>query len=182
MEQENVGLNVDTTATDVNEQTENEVQEEQSEKPSSKSFTQEQVNEIIKERLDRANNSLYKRYGVETKDGLDDLIKKANAYSQMDEAFSSLEQERNELREKLLFMENNINPDRYEDIRAYFKGKGLNFDSSNLANEITTHQEWLKQIPKQTTISSVGTNAGQVANTEESEKEIASRYFGLKLI
>lgn len=182
MEQENVGLNVDTTATDVNEQTENEVQIEQSDKPSSKSFTQEQVNEIINKRLERDRLSIYKRYGVENKDGLDGLIQKANAYSQMDEAFSGLEKERDELREKLLFMENNINPDRYEDIRAYFKGKGLNFDSSNLLNEITTHQEWLKQVPKQTTISSVGTNAGQVANTEESEKELASKLFGIKLI
>ena len=100
MEQENVGLNVDTTATDVNEQTENEVQIEQSDKPSSKSFTQEQVNEIINKRLERDRLSIYKRYGVENKDGLDGLIQKANAYSQMDEAFSGLEKERDELREK----------------------------------------------------------------------------------
>ena len=181
-EKENAGLNVDTATTDVNaEMTENENGKDNAEKQS-RNFTQEQVNEIVRERLERANNSLFTRYGVENRDGLDSLIQKANAYQMMDESFNALEKERDGLKEELTFMKNNINPDRYDDIRAYFKGKGLNFDQNNLTSELTTHQEWLMQTPKQTTIETIGTNTGQVENSELSEKEIASKLFGLKLI
>lgn len=175
MEQENVGLNVDTTATDVSNETENNVESAETQK----GFTQEQVNEIIKERLERANNSLYKRYGVADKNGLDTLIQKANSYDLMAEQYNGLENERNSLMEKLTFIENNVNPDRYDDVRAYFKGKGLNFDKNNLVSEIATHPEWLNQVAKQTTISTIGANSGQVPSSEESEKEIAAKLFGL---
>ena len=179
MEKELEGQNVDTSATDVSNETENNVETAETQK----GFTQEQVNEIVRERLERANNSLYKRYGVENKEGLDTLIQKANSYDLMAEQYSGLENERNGLMEKLTFMENNINPDRYDDVRAYFKGKGLNFDKNNLVSEIATHPEWLNQVAKQTTISTIGTNSGQVPNSEESEKEIAAKLFGLsKLI
>jgi hypothetical protein len=179
-EKENAGLEVDTATTDVNaNETENNGGNENAEK---RNFTQEQVNDIVRERLERANNSLYKRYGVENRDGLDGLIQKANAYQMMDENYVALEKERDGLREELTFMKNNINPDRYDDIRAYFKGKGLNFDQNNLTSELATHQEWLMQMPKQTTIETIGTNAGQVQNSELSEKEQASKLFGIKLI
>jgi hypothetical protein len=173
-EKENAGLEVDTATTDVGNETENNVEPV----GTPKGFTQEQVNEIIKERLERANNSLYKRYGVADKNGLDTLIQKANSYDLMAEQYNGLENERNGLLEKLTFIENNVNPDRYDDVRAYFKGKGLNFDKNNLLNELTTHPEWLNQVPKTTTISTIGAETGKVQESELSEKERASRLFG----
>lgn len=167
------------TSTTENEEVEVEENTEQEETP--KTFTQEQVNEMVKARLDRDRKSIYKRYGVEDRSGLDDLIGKAQSYSVMEERYNAIQSEVNSLRESNAFLKNNINPERYDDIRAYFKGKEIPFNEENLKNEIATHSEWVTKsgeepTPK-TTIQSLGRDVPQ--KQSENEKENAMKMFGL---
>lgn len=161
------------------------VQEEESntDTPEIETFTQEQVNEFVRNRLDKYEKRLYKRYGVEDKNGLDDLVGKANSYSVMEEMFNNQAGELANLREQNAFLKNNINPEKYDDIRAYFKGKGLEFNEEALINELSTHNEWLVQKeeenkPKTTTITTLGADA-QLSTPKPDEKSLARKVFGL---
>lgn len=167
------------TSTTENEEVEVVENTEQEETP--KTFTQEQVNEMVKARLDRDRKSIYKRYGVEDRSGLDDLIGKAQSYSVMEERYNAIQSEVNSLRESNAFLKNNINPERYDDIRAYFKGKEIPFNEENLKNEIATHSEWVtksgEEVSPKTTIQSLGRDVPQ--KQSENEKENAMKMFGL---
>ena len=167
------------TSTTENEEVEVVENTEQEETP--KTFTQEQVNEMVKARLDRDRKSIYKRYGVEDRSGLDDLIGKAQSYSVMEERYNAIQSEVNSLRESNAFLKNNINPERYDDIRAYFKGKEIPFNEENLKNEIATHSEWVtksgEEVSPKTTIQALGRDVPQ--KQSENEKENAMKMFGL---
>lgn len=144
---------------------------------------QARINEMIRARLERQNNSFYKRYGVNDRDGLDSLIGKAQSYDIMKERYDSMSQENAQLKEKLAFMSNGINPDREDDIRAHFKGKGLEFDNDSLIKELETHPEWRKVVeagdttPK-TTIERLGVEHRD-RNVPETEAERQKRIFGV---
>lgn len=150
------------------------------EKP--KTFTQEQVNKIMKSRLERDRLSFLNRYGVKDRDGLDSLIGKAQSYDIMKERYIASKTKISELEERLAFMSNGINPDREDDIRAYFKGKGLEFNEEALINALETHPEWRKVVesdnkPK-TTIEVFGVDHKD-RNIPETETEKMNRIFGL---
>lgn len=147
-----------------------------------KSFTQEMVDEIVRNRLERDRKATYKRYGVADRDGLDGLIGKAQSYNIMKERYGNIKTENATLREKMAFMSNNINPAREEDVRAYFKGKGIEFNETNLINELATHPEWLNvkeanEAP-QTTIKTLGVEHTHVVK-HETEEERQKRIFGV---
>ena len=147
-----------------------------------KTFTQEQVNKIMRSRLERDRNALLTRYGVKDRDGLDSLIGKAQSYDIMKERYEAKENENYQLKERLAFMSNNINPDREDDIRAYFKGKGLEFNEETLVNELETHPEWRKVVevddkPK-TTIQVLGVEHRD-RNVPETDYEKRQRIFGV---
>ena len=147
-----------------------------------KTFTQEMVDEIVRNRLERDRKATYKRYGVEDKDGLDALIGKAQAYDEMKSRYDELVKTNASLEEKMAFITNNINPAREEDVRAYFKGKEIEFNETNLINELATHPEWLNvketNDAPQTTIKTLGVEHTQV-NHHESEAERQKRIFGV---
>lgn len=150
------------------------------EKP--KTFTQEQVNQIMRSRLERDRLSFLNRYGVKDRDGLDSLIGKAQSYDIMKERYIASKTKISELEERLAFMSNGINPDREDDIRAYFKGKGLEFNEEALINALETHPEWRKVVesdnkPK-TTIEVFGVDHKD-RNIPETETEKMNRIFGL---
>ena len=147
-----------------------------------KTFTQEQVNDKIRARLERDRAALLKRYGVNDRDELDGLIGRAQSYEVMKERYEALKTANSELEEKLAFLSNGINPDREDDIRAYFKGKGIEFNGEALASALETHPEWRKVVetdsaPK-TTITRLGTDHRE-NNTPESEAEKIKRIFGV---
>lgn len=152
------------------------------ETPETKSFTQEMVDEIVRNRLERDRKATYKRYGVADRDGLDGLIGKAQSYEIMKERYAGIKTENATLREKMAFITNNINPAREEDVRAYFKGKGIEFNETNLINELATHPEWLNvkeanEAP-QTTIKTLGVEHTSL-NKHETEEERQKRIFGV---
>lgn len=142
-----------------------------------KTFNQKQVDEIIGNRVKR----IFKRYGVEDKNGLDELVGKAQSYDIMRERYDALTNENAQLKEKIAFLENNINPERQEDIRAYFKGKDMEFSNDNLKTELQTHPEWLKVAEKSntpiTTIEKLSPERGKV-EAEESEESQWKKLFG----
>lgn len=164
---------------------ENEVNDSQvEEKPAQKTYTQEELNEKIRVRLERARKSLYQKYGVEDENGLDVMHGKAQDYDAMSNEltirtnkYNELADTYNALVEEYAFLKNGIDPAKKEDIKFYFKGKGIDIDEDTLKYEIATHHEWRKN---QVFASS---NAGVVRtenNDAEDEAEIARKYFGLK--
>lgn len=142
-----------------------------------RTFTRDEVTTILRRRLERANNSLYQKYGVKDANEFNSLLEKAKGYD-------SLKQERDSFSEKIAFMSNNINPDRYEDIRTYFKGKGMLFDEGVLKGLLESHPEWVTKSesapvgkPK-TTIKVLGTE--QSAQPKVTDQQLAEKVFGMK--
>lgn len=162
---------VETATTEPTESNNNEIQQEQVDEV--KTFTQEQVNEFVRQRIERERNSIYKRYGVNDRNELDNLVGKSQAYDIIKERFDELTNKNNELQKEFAYLKNGVDPNKKSDIEAYFKGKELEINDENMANEIGTHPEW--KIKK--TIEKISADR-EVQKKEKSEKEIAKELFG----
>lgn len=162
---------VETATTEENESNNNEIQQEEVNEV--KTFTQEQVNEFVRQRIERERNSIYKRYGVNDRNELDNLVGKSQAYDIIKERFDELTNKNNELQKEFAYLKNGVDPNKKSDIEAYFKGKELEINDENMANEIGTHPEW--KIKK--TIEKISADR-EVQKKEKSEKEIAKELFG----
>lgn len=156
-----------------------------------KSFTQEQVNDIVRDRIERERKSFYKDYGVEDKKGLDGIIEKAKLYEntlkEHDELKTRFDKQSLYLAdtlEKLAFIENEIAPERYEDVRNHFRGANLEFSSDAVKQLLETHPEWKKIANVSdkpiTTIENISPSRGSVE--VEDEKKLAAKMFGLNRI
>lgn len=142
-----------------------------------KTFTQEKLNELIKERLERQSRNFYETYGVKDEAELKELVARSKEYDTLLQQYNDLKVEHSQVLEKNAFVENNIDPKRYEDVRIYFKGKELQFNNENLVQELATHQEWIKQAEKpQTTIASLG--AEHKAKATEDDEAKLKRIYG----
>lgn len=155
------------------------------EKPAVKTYTQEEVNEKIRARLDRARKSIYQKYGVEDENGLDVMHGKANDYDKMageltdrTNKYNQLADTYNQLVEEYAFLKCDVDPNKVEDIKIYFKGKGIEIDEDTLKYEIATHSDWKKP---RITMESVGTLKNDNRDLGMSEEEyVAKKLFGLK--
>lgn len=132
-----------------------------------KTFTQEQLNDIIRTRIEKEQARLLKKLGVNELDELLDNNKK----------ISDLESKLTSLIEENAFMKNNVNPKKYDDIRAYFKGKGIEFTNEKLAEELKTHEEWLNKEDNKTTIKSLSSIKQDTPPQDDSE--VIKKLFGL---
>lgn len=148
-----------------------------------KSFTQEQVNEIVRARLNRSTEKFLSKYGCKNETELDELIGKAQAYSVMKERYDGLKNNNDVLNEQVTFMKNNVNPDKYEEVKAYFKGKDMLLNEGTLAEELKTHPYWLNATKTDTTPKTTIKKLGAEANTPPKRDihEWASSIFGVKL-
>lgn len=185
LEETQIAGNNAETATATNEEpntveptqpTEPVVQEETKEEI--KEFTRSQVVEMMKKRIARSHNNFFKRYGVKDLDELDAKYKSIDDYKTQ---ISDLEVKNAGLVKTNAYLTHNINPDRYGDIEAYFKGKDLKIDTDTLASEISTHPEWIKQIAQPaptTTISTMGP-VDRGHTIVETEDEKMKRTFGI---
>ena len=188
MENENLEAQVENQDnTVVVENQENNVEqgkgnEESNPVPTETLFSQEQVNNFVRARLDKYEKRLFKHYGVEDRNGLNELFGKAQSYSVMEERLNNQKAENATLREENAFLKNKINPAKYDDVRAYFKGKELEFNEENLINELQSHGEWLsvEEVAKpQTTIKALGSDPNMNVPKQD-EKAVAAKLFGLK--
>lgn len=141
-------------------------------KTTEKSFSQSELDEIIGKRL----NKLYSKYGVKNQEELDTLIGKAQQRDVYKETNDTLLSENKELKERLMFIGSDIDKDKYDDVKAYFKGKELELNNENLANALTTHPEWLRKVKS---VEPIGNEEKGNTNTEVSEKELAKKIFGI---
>lgn len=147
------------------------------------SFTQEQVNQIVRERLDRDRKGIYGKLGVSDDAGLEEIIKKVGDYDGFKSKYDALASDNESLKEKIMFYENGVLPSREDDVRVYFKGKGVAMTSDSLKTALETHPEWLKgaEAPsdggKKTTVMPIGSAKSE--EPKESEQEAAAKLFGL---
>lgn len=162
--------NIDTQATK-NESSHDEL--------STKSFTQEQVNDIVRRRLEREEKRLYDEYGVDNKASLEELIGKAQSFDATYSLLQELQEEVKGLREEKWFKEEEVNQDKVNDIRAYFKGSNKELNQESLKEELKTHPEWLKKEEPKITFTSVGSNKSEETQ-KLTEEEEAAKLFGLK--
>lgn len=145
-----------------------------------KLYNKQQVIEMMKRRVNRSHSAFFKRYGVENLQGLDELFEKSKQFGSMNDEFGKIQLRNSELMRENAFLRNNIDPNRYDDIIAYFKGKDMDFSEEELLKALPTHNEWLKQTaPAMTTIKSLGSEAHTMPKANESE--LASRLLGVKL-
>lgn len=173
-ELENAGMvenaNVETANTDVNDNTTENEGVDNEVKPN-KTFTQEQVNDLVRNRIERERNSTYKRYGVYDKDGLDSLINKSHSYDTMKEEYENIQNRNKELEREIAFIRQNIEPSRKEDVLAHFKGKGIEFSETALIDELRTHPEWLRANEESDKPTTTIKRLGAQRSTPEPEDE-----------
>lgn len=128
-------------------------------------LTQERVDEIVRERLDRQSRSYLKKLGLESEDGIAELVKRAQSYDE-------LTKENHGLKEAMALKDAGISQNREDDVRTYFKGKGMELTAESLGDALSTHPEW-----------KAGNNVGigvdkQPAAPAISEEEMAAKLFG----
>ena len=138
-----------------------------------KMFTQEEVNAIVQERLDKT----YKKYGFEKADELDEAVGKSQSYEVMKERYGSTQGRLAELEAENALLKSHIDPSKYDDVRAYFKGKSLPIDADTLAKEAQGHPEWAQRIEPVTTVTPLGSDKDEGGDEDEDKK--AAEMFGL---
>lgn len=145
---------------------------------STKAITdKERFNEIIRERLRRDREKLFKDYGVQNQEELDALVGKGEKVNPLEERLSKLSEEVQSYRLEKTFAKNKIRPEKQEDVKIYFKGKGIDLNDDNLTKELATHEEWISKSPS---VSSLGTDGSHEVH-RDSDKEYAEKCFGFKL-
>ena len=184
MEDENLAGNAQATAPENETATAQEGNEsapgEAQEQVSERNYTQEQVNEIVRSRLDRANKAIYDRYGVENEKGLDELIGMAQAYQTLKSDYDAMKDEVKGLREQNALRGNSVLPEREDDVRTYFKGKGLELSDEALKQALQSHPEWVAKATAPaptTTVVPLGSQAEEAPKPNEEEE--AAKMFGL---
>ena len=179
IQEEEVVVNDSVTPTDNVQTNSNVVQQSQNTFENPVSFTQEQVNEIVTKRLNR----VYERYGVKDSNSLDVLMGKSQAYEVLKNRVHKYREELKNLKEEMAFYKNDIDPTRYDDIRAYFKGKGIEFNDEAFINELANHPEWKRVVEqssnKVTTISAISPDRN-VGRSSTNEKDEIAKLFGFK--
>ncbi len=167
------GENAVTTTANENETHENE-NEVATPSTEPKMFSQEEVNKLISDRLVKQESRLFKKYGVTSRDDFDLIVGKSQQYDEMKSRFDDLVSQNSEMRERLLMIDNNIDPSQVDDLKYYFKGKGIELNDENLKSELTSHPAWVKKVD----IKPVGVEHKPV-NKVETEEEFMKRVFGI---
>jgi len=147
-------------------------------------YTREQFEEKfnigVKERLAKKDKNLLEKYGVSSYEELDNKIAKAESYDVVNEDFKKVTETNKSLTQKLSFKENNIDPDRIDDVKTYFKGKEIKFSNDELVKALETHKEWIKQpksLEKEATVVIGGQDKKEKAPLTRDER--LKRAWGL---
>lgn len=179
-----------------NPELEGDKKEETEEQP--KTLTQDEFDKALKKRLAKKDKQICERFGVENLDQVDDLIAKGQAYSILSIDYEDLKKKNKDLEDQIkgykeneTFSKLNIAPDRYDDVRTYFKGKELDLTEDSLIKNLETHPEWkikteepVKTEPittqkSQPTIRVLGNDSG--SQPAENTKARIMGYFGEKV-
>lgn len=146
-------------------------------------YTASQINEIMRKRVERSHNAFFKRYGVNDLEELDNLVGKANSYEPTKQLYDELQKnhddltmQHRDLTKRYAYQVKNINPDKFNDIETYFKGKGIDIDENTLDGELKTHKDWVKKVA---TVENLGSEVAEQTHTDELQE--ASNIFGVDL-
>lgn len=138
---------------------------------------QEQFNKVIQERLKRQKDTICKKYGAKDENELDGMFEKAKGYDELKASYENALKEIGGYKEDSLLNKHKILESKQDDVRTYFKGKGLELNEENLTSVLETHPEWLPTKANETTFVPIG---GERQDTKkDSEEERALRLFGL---
>ena len=146
--------------------------------PADRTFTRDEVTTIVKKRIERAENKLLGKFGIENKDkiqeyldnhnkSLKDLEDLTGKYGELEGQFKSLNREH-------LYLKNNIIPDKYGDLDKQFTD---DLTEEKLIEVLKKHPEFIK--PKVVVPETLGsTKEGN--KTDITEQQMAEKLFGVK--
>lgn len=134
-------------------------------------LTQEQVNEIVRDRLAKSREASLRKYGVGSEEELASLLEKGRAYGGKETELATA-------MEDLALLRNGVSESRRDDVRIWFKGKGTALTDEALKEALASHPEWAAapSSPKTSPVQ-IGAETGKSAKSEE---DIAKELFGLK--
>lgn len=146
-------------------------------------FTQSQLNDIMRKRVERSHNAFFKRYGVKDLTELDNLFGKTvdldaeiTKNKELTDKYGDLETQFKDLTKKYGYKACNIDEKKIQDIETYFKGKGIDISEETLIAELKTHPDWVNKVA---TIQKLGAEVS--APSEADQRAEAARIFGVKL-
>lgn len=182
-EEKNVGNGGEQPSTDETTASETPIAGNASETPQgeeiqSTMFTQEQVNDIVRDRLKKADAKFFAKYGLDNAEALDAIVEKGKGYDEIKAQMDLVSNENKGLKEQITLTKNNIIPSKQDDVLTYFHGKGLELNDENLAKILETHPEWMPNKAPTTTIVEMGAEGTKV-NPSISEEDEALKMFGL---
>lgn len=130
---------------------------ERNSQPTERMLTQSQVNELVgrarqegreagrKEVMDE----LYGRYGVSTDNEMNDIFGKGQGYDLLNDDYNTLNGKFSDLSAENALLKSKIVDNRWDDVKAILKSKGMDISVENIAQELATHPEWCGDINTQ---------------------------------
>lgn len=141
-------------------------------------YAKSEVVEMMRNRVNRSHQAFFNRYGVKDLAEMDSKFAKIAEYEKQ---IADLGVTNSGLVRDNAYLKHNIEPNRYGDVEAYFKGKDLKINSDTLAQEIATHPEWVKAaiqpVPK-ASIQVLGPEE-RGSKIEETDEEKMNRIYGI---
>lgn len=118
--------------------------------PAPRTFTQEEVNELIgrtrQEARQRAReefaNELRGRYGFQSDSDLDDLIGNGQRFDALNDEFGSQSAMLADLRTENALLRSGIPEERFGDVKAILSYNGKDVTPDTIAEAMATHPEW----------------------------------------
>ncbi len=174
------------------------------EEPPVKTFTQEQVNELVgkaraegrQKGMEQAMADLRSRYGVDDDDQMDSIFRDGSRYGELGARYADVGNQLRDAMTQIAMMKSHILPERESDVRAILGAMGKDVTEESIGEMLATHPEWVnapesddggfslpkKPIPQPT--PGQGAEAGRLgvepkAEEEESDEARAMRLFNL---
>lgn len=143
-------------------------------------FTRDQVNELIRARIERERARTMQRLGIESLDELEAISERARDAEAGKAEMERIKEESKGLRAEIAFLRNGVDEARRDDVQTYFRGKGLEMTDESVAEAIATHPEWKARFEETPRATVVPLGAAQTEKAQEDEEAAAARMFGLK--
>lgn len=122
--------------------------------PEEKKFTQEELNQIVQQRIAETKNKameegrrqaladLYQKYGVNDDGGLDDLFGNGQRYDLLNGEFTSQSQQLNELKAENALLMSGIDRSKFDDVKAILAYNKQEVTPMAIEQALVTHPEW----------------------------------------
>ena len=175
------------------------------EEPPARTFTQEQVNELVgkaraegrQKGMEQARADFMSRYGVDDDDQLDSIFRDGSRYGELGARYSDVGNQLRDAMTQIALMKAKVLPERESDVKAILGAMGKDVTEESIGEMLATHPEWVgapesaddkgfslpkKPIPQPT--PGEGAEAGRLgvepkADEEESDEARAMRLFNL---